>query len=370
MATGNLKTKTKNSTIVTRYYYNAQNKLVKITGPNYVYQFLYDSQNRRIGIGKGPNDSSLIWRKIIHNGNIPIGELDSTNGVTRWFVRGLGIAEGTGDVIAEIDDSGDPHFYLSNHRSDTLVVLNDSGSEECQLQYDAFGNAVTNTGTFDPRYTFSTKEYLSDCQLYLYAYRAYDPIAGRWTQRDPIDYQDSINLYQFCGNNPVIIVDIFGLAAEKLNKETILNTIARAYKEKVIDAKLNVGKVINPIIIVRFAKMDSYYHERYSQIFSYDGQEYSGSQINYALFGAAYEATYAKLSLPTSGLQSGGRGGVEMGFATWVLHYNFVAAIGERNMQYIKDIPEKMYWAYWGRIHHKEIKERAMSMDKDKGADE
>ena len=50
-----------------------------------------------------------------------------------------------------------------------------------------------------------------NAKLYLYAYRVYDPIAGRWTQRDPIDYQDSINLYQFCGNNPVNGWDPFGL---------------------------------------------------------------------------------------------------------------------------------------------------------------
>jgi len=38
-------------------------------------------------------------------------------------------------------------------------------------------------------------------------------IAGRWTQRDPIDYQDSINLYQFCGSNPVTKVDRDGQLA-------------------------------------------------------------------------------------------------------------------------------------------------------------
>jgi len=56
------------------------------------------------------------------------------------------------------------------------------------------------------------KKNKDDAELYLYAYRVYDPIAGRWTQRDPIDYQDSINLYQFCGNNPVNSFDITGKA--------------------------------------------------------------------------------------------------------------------------------------------------------------
>jgi len=44
----------------------------------------------------------------------------------------------------------------------------------------------------------------------LYDYRVYDPIAGRWTQRDPLDYQDSENLYQFCGNNTIIYIDEYG----------------------------------------------------------------------------------------------------------------------------------------------------------------
>ena len=90
------------------------------------------------------------------------------------------------------------------------MTLTNSGNIETSLRYDAFGKKYQQSGAFTPRYTFSTKEYLSDAILYLYAYRVYDPIAGRWTQRDPIDYQDSENLYQFCGNNPVNGVDPHG----------------------------------------------------------------------------------------------------------------------------------------------------------------
>ena len=161
----------------------------------------------------------MIWRKIIHQGNIPIGELDSTNGISRWFVRGLGIAEGTGDVVAEIDVSGDAHYYLSNHRGDTVVVLAENGTQQCQLCYDAFGSVVTNTGSFFPKFTFSTKEFLESAELYLYEYRPYGPLSGRWLQRDPIDYQDSVNLYQFCGNNPVNGVDEFGLEHNYCNPD-------------------------------------------------------------------------------------------------------------------------------------------------------
>ena len=74
----------------------------------------------------------------------------------------------------------------------------------------------------------------------MYAYRVYDPIAGRWTQRDPIDYQDSINLYQFCGNNPVNGIDEFGLkiniknnSEEKLDIEEkeVVDIVKKQIKE-------------------------------------------------------------------------------------------------------------------------------------------
>jgi RHS repeat-associated protein len=73
-----------------------------------------------------------------------------------------------------------------------------------------------------PRYTFSTKEFLSDAKLYLYAYRVYDPVAGRWTQRDPIDYEDSLNLYQFCGNNALNKTDATGELAVTLTVVAIV----------------------------------------------------------------------------------------------------------------------------------------------------
>lgn len=49
------------------------------------------------------------------------------------------------------------------------------------------------------------------CVTAYLATAVYDPVAGRWTQRDPVGYADSPNLYQFNGNDPVNSIDYLGL---------------------------------------------------------------------------------------------------------------------------------------------------------------
>ena len=39
----------------------------------------------------------------------------------------------------------------------------------------------------------------------------YSPEIGRFLQPDPIGYADSMNLYQYCGNNPIKYIDPYGL---------------------------------------------------------------------------------------------------------------------------------------------------------------
>jgi len=80
-----LKSKIENDNIETHYFYNAQNKLCRreLDNGDY-YEFLYDSQNRRIALS-----SNGIWRKIIHDENLPIVETDCTNVIVKIFVRGL-----------------------------------------------------------------------------------------------------------------------------------------------------------------------------------------------------------------------------------------------------------------------------------------
>jgi YD repeat-containing protein len=109
--------------VVTEFRYNAQNKLTKVMHPDASYEFAYDSQNRRTGIKKDAGS----WRNDVHDGMICVVQVKDGS-VDRFFARGIGVAEGTGDVISEYV-SGTPHYYCANHRGDTVIVLAYNGGE-------------------------------------------------------------------------------------------------------------------------------------------------------------------------------------------------------------------------------------------------
>ena len=78
------------------------------------------------------------------------------------------------------------------------------------VDYDPFGNVIN--GTLTGEYGFSTKPLIDNLDWYYYGFRYYDPLMGRWPNRDPIGEFGGINLYSFANNNSINLVDILGLS--------------------------------------------------------------------------------------------------------------------------------------------------------------
>jgi RHS repeat-associated protein len=110
-----------------------------------------------------------------------------------------------------------------------VVALVDSGVGTghtqgivASIEYSPFGEVAAVDGApgsgidistiadFCP-FLFSTKYAEPSVGLYYYGERYYEPGVGKWLNRDPLEEEGGLNLYAFCGNDPVNAVDPTGL---------------------------------------------------------------------------------------------------------------------------------------------------------------
>ena len=75
------------------------------------------------------------------------------------------------------------------------------------------GRRVSASALATSRYRFQCREWSAATGLVNFRARWYDPVTGRWLSKDPIGLSGGLNLYAFCGNDPVNSLDPFGLSA-------------------------------------------------------------------------------------------------------------------------------------------------------------
>ena len=84
--------------------------------------------------------------------------------------------------------------------------------------YDTNGNVITNNDSVDANPFRYRGYYDVDTGLYYLPARYYDPTTGRFISADDIAYADpetinGLNLYAYCGNNPVMNIGPTGHSA-------------------------------------------------------------------------------------------------------------------------------------------------------------
>ena len=88
------------------------------------------------------------------------------------------------------------------------------GDVAATYDYAPFGavSAGTPSGSAVPAnpFQFSSEVYDEELGLVYYNYRHYSPALGRFLSRDPIQEQGGLNLYVFCRNDSILIVDRLG----------------------------------------------------------------------------------------------------------------------------------------------------------------
>jgi len=117
-----------------------------------------------------------------------------------------------GCLLARTDTNGSAYYHTDGNGNVTAMV-DALGRIKARYLYDPFGNLLAKYGDIADANTrrFSGKEFHARSGLYYYGFRWYDPNLQRWINADPIGLLGGRNKHTFVGNNPVNLVDPYGL---------------------------------------------------------------------------------------------------------------------------------------------------------------
>jgi RHS repeat-associated protein len=220
--------------------YDYENRLKTVTSPAANISYAYDGEGRRVSV----TDGATVMR-YFYDGKDVVLERDGLGNPTSTYLRNPYSAGGIGGIIHSQQGSS-PEVYYSYDGSGSVSNLSDVDGVNVQsYSYDAFGNTTASTGALLNNHRFLTKE-LDPSGLVYFGQRYYDPSIGRFITPDPLGMVDGPNMYLYCANDPVNLVDWWGLCKEKSWRKIILESI-----NNYVDISFSTGSLSAGITLER-----------------------------------------------------------------------------------------------------------------------
>ena len=236
---GNILTKTENGTATDYRYKDGTDRLISLGTELFAYDDMGNPTTYR--------NMSCVWEKgrqlksISDGANTVSFTYDefgmrttkTAGGITTNYVyeNGKLLREVTGsdkidfvygsDGIIGFRIGNKNYLYRKNVFGDVTEIYSDNGTLVGKYSYTAFGECIVkvNEGGIAEKNPIRYRGYYYDEEMSLYYLKSryYDPVTGRFITIDDISYIDpetinGLNLYAYCGNNPVMRIDENGNA--------------------------------------------------------------------------------------------------------------------------------------------------------------
>jgi RHS repeat-associated protein len=213
--------------------YDAEDQLITVTVTNAWHaRFVYDAfGRRRIRMEAVWLNGAWVTNQVVryvYDRMLVVQERDGNNVPLATYTRGRDLsgglqgAGGIGGLLARTENgklitgnaSAAHAYYQADAGGNVTCLLDAQNAVVARYQYDPFGNLLGLAGPLAEAnlYRFSSKEFHANSGLYYYGYRFYEPRFQKWLSRDPIGECGGVNLYRYAGNDPLQVIDPFGLA--------------------------------------------------------------------------------------------------------------------------------------------------------------
>ena len=194
----------KNSAGIRRFSYNSRHQQTRVeTETGNVQENRYDAEGLRFELLENGRRTSFVY----HDGELLQEEGREEQGTSYHLGAGMEAFQ-RGQELS---------YYHRDEQLSTVFVTDGQGEIRNSYQYDAFGIPLETTEQLNNRIRYTGQQYDELTEQYYLRARYYNPVAGRFMQEDV--YQgDGLNLYAYCGNNPVVYDDPSGYASTSTGK--------------------------------------------------------------------------------------------------------------------------------------------------------
>ena len=187
--------------------WNSQYQLVSVsTNGAFAESYEYDALGRRVST----TTTEGTTRHVYDSSWQVIADLDEDGNVIASYTWGEGI-----DNLLAVKVGDASYYPLSDIQGTVWGYVDSQNNVVARWQYDAWGNIIDERVSVPAlaslRYRFQCREWSAATGLVNFRMRWYDAETGRWLSKDPIGLSGGLNLYAFCGNTPISLVDAFGL---------------------------------------------------------------------------------------------------------------------------------------------------------------